>query len=169
MVVVAATFSVSNTGCSDPVEPTPTDTTDTTDTADPIVNSFTIGFDQYDLNLIESETFGVYNTAADRVYIYVSGNDSKNGFADFNIEIPNDSLGTYDTRNGAVFEVGTGTKGDVRREEFSADNSTLTVVLTEYGAVGEKIKGTFSGTVMRGIQSVQIKNGKFEVTRIDDE
>lgn len=170
MAVVAATFSVSNTGCSDPVEPTPTDTTDTTgNNTDAIVNSFKLGFDQYDLNLVESETFGVYNKAADRVYIFVSGNDARNGDADFNIEIPNDSLGTYDTRDGAVFEVGTGTRGDVRREEFSADNSSVKITLTEYNPVGEKIKGTFSGTVMRGIQSVQIQNGKFEVTRLQDE
>lgn len=171
LVIAAATIGLNNTGCSEVVEPTtPTDTTDTTETGLVLDNRFTLGFDTYTIDEDENTTSGVYNIAADRTYIFAAGNDPKNGDADFNIEFPGDSVGTFTVKDdGIVFECGTGTKGTVKREEFSADNTNLTVIVTEYGAVGEKIKGTFSGKVMKGINSLDIKNGSFEVERSPDE
>ena len=173
-MIVAASFGISNTGCSDtPVTPKPVDTTDTTGGGggEPIVNGFKIGFDQYDLTIEESLTYGVYNKAADRTYIYVSGNDGKNGDADFDFEFKGNMAGTFTNQSGGslVFSCGTGTVGDIKREEFASDAGLFTVVVTEYGAVGEMIKGTFSGQVKKGTNTYNVSNGYFEVERLADE
>ncbi len=172
LVIAATAIGLGNTGCGDTATPTPVDTTnnDTTGT-EVIVNEFKIGFDTYRLNLEDAKTYGVYNKAAKRTYIYVSGNDASNGDADFILEFEGNAKGTFNNTSPgtALLDLGTGTVGNVRREEFTSDGGTVTIMVTEYGAVGEKIKGTFSGTVMKGVNSVQIKNGQFQVTRVADE
>ncbi len=172
-MVVAASFGISNTGCSDdPVAPKPVDTTDTTGGGeDPIVNGFKIGFDQYDLTTEESKTYGVHNKAANRTYVYVAGNDGKNGDADFDFEFPGNMAGTFTNQAGGsvMFSCGTGTVGDIKREEFASDAALFTVVVTEYGAVGEMIKGTFSGKVKKGTNTFDVSKGYFEVERLADE
>jgi hypothetical protein len=47
----------------------------------------------------------------------------------------------------------------------------MTIIVTEYGAVGDHIKGTFSGVVKNGKtgQSVNITKGKFDVIRRDNQ
>lgn len=174
-MVVAASFGISNTGCTDtPVAPpAPVDTTDTTGGGgeDPIVNGFKIGFDQYDLTIEKSLTYGVYNKAADRTYVYVAGNDGKNGDADFDFEFPGKIAGTFTNQSpgSVMFSCGTGTVGDIKREEFASDAALFTVVVTEYGAVGEMIKGTFSGKVKKGTNTYDVSKGYFEVERLADE
>ena len=172
VALAALTFGTTITGCG-PETTTPTTPVDTTDNnPEPtFTNSLKVGFVQYDMDLDKERTFGVYNTGGDKTYISVFGNDADEGDVDFNIEFPGKTVGTFTTHDGggAVFECGTGTEGDIKRQEFSADNSEFTVVVTEYGAVGEKIKGTFSGKVKRGTNTIDVPNGKFEVTRLIDE
>lgn len=169
LALVAAVFGFSNTGCNETTEPTPVDTTnnDTTATSNKAA-SFTLGFDNYELDVDGAGTYGVYNVAANKTYIYIKGNDGKLGNADFEISVDSNTVGSYATSTGAAY-LGVGTGEGVKREEFTSDNGGVTVVITEYGAVGGKIKGTFSGTVRKGINSFQLKNGSFEVTRKPDE
>jgi hypothetical protein len=173
LALVAVIFGVNNTGCSgtetpDPVDTLPGDTTP----VEVIVNEFKIGFDTYKLNIEEDLTYGVYNSASDRTYIYVSGNDGSNGDADFAIEFDGNVAGTFTNTppETATFACGTGTVGDIRREEFTADGGTISITVTEYGdELTGVIKGTFTGTVMKGVNSYQVRNGKFEVKRKLDE
>ncbi|PCJ67190.1 MAG: hypothetical protein COA58_02405 [Bacteroidetes bacterium] len=171
--LTAISFGTTFTGCGPDNDPVIiTDTTTTGGNEDPVfANSLKVGFVQYDLTTVDDKTFGVYNTASNLTYISVFGNDADEGDADFNIEIPGTDTGTFTTHNagGGVFECGTGTEGDIKRQEYSADNSEFTIKVTEYGAVGEKIKGTFSGKVKRGTNSIDVPKGKFEVTRSPNE
>ena len=66
---------------------------------------------------------------------------------------------------------GAGEEGTIYREEFSASGSTMNIEVTEYGDIGEHIKGTFSGIVKNGrtSHSVNITKGKFDVIRRDDQ
>ena len=104
-------------------------------------------------------------------HFFVKGNDPVNGDADFNLKFPGNLADTFTTHNdgGLRFDCGTGTIGDIRRQEYSADNSAFTAIITEYGAVGSKVKGTFSGMVKIGTNSVNVTEGKFNVVRISDE
>ena len=170
--LAALTLGSTITGCG-PEPTTPTVPVDTTkDNPEPtFTNSIKVGFVEYDLNLDEDRTFGVYNVPSNSTYISVFGNDGTNGDVDFNIEFPGNTTGTFTTHDGGggVFECGTGTIGDVKRQEYSADNSEFTIVVTEYGAPGEMIKGTMSGKVKRGTNTIDVPNGKFEVVRAIDE
>ncbi len=169
LALAAVILGFNNTGCQTTTTPEPQDTLpgDTTPVEE-IVNEFKIGFDTYRLNIEEDLTYGVYNSAADRTYVYVSGNDGSNGDADFEFEFDGNMAGTFTNQNGgtATFACGTGTIGDIRREEFSADNGSISITVTEYGDEGTGvIKGTFTGTVLKGVNSYQVRNGKFEVKR----
>ena len=46
---------------------------------------------------------------------------------------------------------------------------TGSVTITEFGAEGEKITGTFSGTVTDGADTITITDGEFCVKNIGDE
>lgn len=178
LAFVASIFFITTTGCGTDDEPTAPKKADTTSTdttiTDPtdLPNKITVGFDDYTIATEASKTFGEYNTGKNETYLTISGQDSKNGQVDFQIEIPGNTTGSFQTgtTGNSTFELGTGTIGDVRREEFSASNSDFTIVVTEYGAVGEMIKGTFSGEVKNGKTGVTIKitKGEFEVLRRDD-
>lgn len=171
-ILLAVGFLFSTTGCDDETPEPPVTTTDTTDNNDPaIVNKMTVGFDRYELNIDETLTDGFYSTGDNSTVVNVSGNDGKEGDADFTLTFPGNTTGTFTTHNngGATFEAGTGTVGTVQRTEMDASSSDFTIVVTEYGAVGEKIKGTFSGKVKNtNSQSIDIKDGEFEVTRKAD-
>ncbi len=174
LALVSLTAMFGNTGCgSDPItKPSILDTAGT-DTIVPrtIFNQMKVGLKLYDLAISDEASFAVYNVGTNTTFIYVSGNDITNGEADFNIKFPGNMTDTFTTHNegGLVFECGTGTIGDIRRQEYSADNSALTAIVNEYGAVGERIKGTFSGVVKIGTNSVNLTGGKFDVLRRPNE
>jgi len=170
IVSIATMFGT--TGCgTDPVtKPTTSDSADTIVTRT-VFNQMKVGLVLYDLNLSDEESFAVYNAASNTTLLFVKGNDPVNGDADFNLKFPGNLADTFTTHNdgGLTFDCGTGTIGDIRRQEYSADNSAFTAIITEYGAVGSKVKGTFSGVVKIGTNSVNVTEGKFNVVRISDE
>lgn len=169
LVLLAVSFSMSTTSCSDDTPPIVTQPEDTTGTVE-ITNKITVGFDSYELTLDETLTSAFYKTTNQTSVINVYGNDATLGNADFQITIPGQAVGTFTSHNngGANVEIGTGE--GVRREEFNTNGTEFTVVVTEFGAVGEAIKGTFSGTVKdKFSKSVTVKNGTFDVIRTKDQ
>lgn len=169
LVLFAVGFAVSTTSCGGDDTggtPVPTDTTEVVT----YENTIEVGFDLYELDVRANLTEGFFESATNNTVIFVSGNDGSEGDADFNITVPGKDLGTYTTSgDGATFEAGTGAVGDVRRTEYNADATPMTIVITEYGDVGERIKGTFSGQVKNtSSQTLDIKNGKFDVERTPD-
>jgi hypothetical protein len=171
-ILLAVGFLFSTTGCDDdtPPEPpvVPVDTTEVVE----LNNQMKVGFDLYKLNINEVLTDGFYSTGDNTTVINVSGNDGTQGDADFTLTFPGKTTGSFSTQGMgelATFEAGTGAIGDVRRIEMNAGITPFTIEVTEYGAVGEKIIGTFSGTVKNtNSQSIEITEGKFEVTREND-
>ena len=166
---------IMTTGCgSDDTTTTPTvNNQDSTPTVT-IDNQIQIGLELFKLNEETDRTFGEYETRDTSTYISVFGNDPNYGDASFNITFPGQTTGTFVTVSGSSdvdFQAGAGEEGTIYREEYSASGSTMTIVVTEYGAVGEHIKGTFSGVVKNGRtgQSVNITKGKFDVIRRDDQ
>ncbi|MFY0643381.1 MAG: hypothetical protein JXR19_02835 [Bacteroidia bacterium] len=176
LVLLAGTFALTtNTSCSGSgSEPLPDDTTD--NNPDPVakVNGFKIGIDPtYELDIVEPLTYAVYNKAANKTYVFVSGNDGtkpqNEQDADFGLEFNTNMMGTYTKNEGARIDVGTGS--GIKRIEYTSDGAAITITVTEYGAVGGRVKGTFSGTVKAANQvgTVNITGGFFDVKRIDDE
>lgn len=168
-VMCALGFAVCTSSCGGDESggtPTPTDTVE----VKTFENTIQVGFDLYELDVRENLTEGFYESMSDNTVIFVSGNDSEEGDCDFNITIPGKDLGSYTTStDGATFEAGTGTVGDVRRIEYNSDGTTMTIEITEYGDVGERIKGTFSGQVKNtSSQTLDVRNGKFDVERTPD-
>ena len=173
LVLAFFAFSVSITSCSpdEPaVVPTTVDTTDTTE-EEAINNQMKVGFDLYQIKADKTLTDGYYNSATNKTIINVNGNDGDLGDADFEITIPGSSTGTFTVESdGATFEGGTGTVGDVKRKQYNAAGSVFSITISEYGGVGEKIIGTFSGKVKdQNNRSVDISQGKFEVFRAEDQ
>lgn len=172
-------FSVASlimtTGCgSDDTTTTPTDNNQDSTSTVTIDNQIQIGLELFKLNEETDRTFGEYDMRDTSTYISVFGNDPNYGDASFNITFPGQTTGTFVTVNGSSdvdFQAGAGEEGTIYREEYSASGSTMTIVVSEYGAVGEHIKGTFSGVVKNGRtgQSVNITKGKFDVIRRDDQ
>ncbi|HYG16755.1 MAG TPA: hypothetical protein VEC12_13445, partial [Bacteroidia bacterium] len=52
------------------------------------------------------------------------------------------------------------------KEKFLSTNMKMNI--TEYGAFGEPVKGTFSGTAIRNTLNITITNGKFTVVHYPD-
>ena len=176
LVLLAGTFALTtNTGCSGTgTEPLPQDTTD--DDPDPTekINGFKIGIDPtYELDVVDALTYAVYNKAANKTYVFVSGNDGtkpqNEQDADFGLEFNTNMTGSYTKNEGARIDVGTGS--GIKRIEYTSDGAAITINVSEYGAVGERVKGTFSGTVKAANQvgTVNISGGFFDVKRIEDE
>jgi len=174
LLIVSAAALTMTTGCGDDTNTTPTNNTQDSTSTVTIENQIQIGLELFKLNEEVDRTFGEYTTSETSTYISVFGNDQNYGDASFNITFPGESTGTFVTEEGSSvvdFQAGAGEEGTIRREEYSASGSTMTIVVTEYGAIGEHIKGTFSGTVKNGRtgQSVNITKGKFDVVRRDDQ
>ncbi|MDB4160942.1 hypothetical protein N9772_01070 [Bacteroidia bacterium] len=174
LMAVAAIIGTTTTSCGgeDPVAPK-VSTTDTTETAVEANNKVRVGLKDYSIVEEAARTNSTYISGEDKTAIIVFGSDNTHGDIDFQITFKGKSTGTYTSSevgdNGLVFGLGTGTEGDVRRQEHEASTTTLTVIVTEYGEVGEQVKGTFSGQVKNvNGQTVNISNGEFEVTRKED-
>lgn len=175
LVFVAAIFALTtNTGCSGGTNPIPQDTTSNDTTPEKTIsNGFTAGFDVFKLDVVDALTYGVYNKAANKTYIFVSGNDGtrpeNEQDADIAIELDSNIVGTFTKNEGARIDLGTGS--GIKRTEYTSDGYAVTVVITQYDAPGGRIKGTFSGTIKAAnqVSSVQLKSGYFDVKRKDDE
>lgn len=175
LLVLAGTFAITtHTSCGSSTPPIPQDSTDNNDSnAAGAVNGFKIGFDEYELDINASLTYGVYNKAANKTYIYVSGNDASQAEneqnAEFALEVDSNIVGSFGKNDGARIDVGTGS--GVKRLEYTSDGASITIVITEYGAPGGRIKGTFSGSVKESnaVSTTPITNGFFDVLRKDDE
>jgi len=163
------------TGCGDDtVTPTPVDTTE--DNSPDIFNRFTAGFEQYDLVIEPNSTYGVFNATTGLTTINVVGESTRvvgtpvvDGHAEMEIKVYTDDVGTYRQADQDDVEIEVATGEGIRREEFSwDDNSNMVVSITQYDSVGGIIKGTFSGVLKNGINSVTFKNGEFQVERIED-
>ena len=177
-LILLLTFTaalIMTTGCgSDDTSSTPNNNNQDSTPTVTLENQIQIGLKLFKLNEETDRTFGEYDTRDTSTYISVFGNDANHGDASFNITFPGQTTGTFVTVNGSSdvdFQAGSGEEGTVRREEFSASGSTMTIIVTEYGAIGEHIKGTFSGVVKNGKtgQSVNITKGIFDVIRRDDQ
>jgi hypothetical protein len=173
-IAVAAIIGTTTTSCSDdtPVQPN-NSSSDTTITGAEAKNKLRVGLKDYAIVEEAARTNSTYISGKDETSIIVFGSDDTNGDIDFQITFKGKSTGTYSSSeigdNGLVFGLGTGTVGDVRRQEHEASSTTLTVIVTEYGGVGEQVKGTLSGQVKNvNGQTVNITNGEFEVTRKED-
>jgi hypothetical protein len=174
ILIVLSTVYIGSisTGCSDkPVAtPAPKDTTTTGDTSGNVVtdNQLNIGIKLYKLVTSKEGAKGGYSVSTSKTTISVDGTDSKNGPANFDIKFTGTKAGTFTIAGGNLeFACGRGEQNTVYREEFGAAGSIFTVDITEYGPVGGKIKGTFSGTVknVKTGQSVPVTLGVFSVTR----
>ena len=172
LVIGTVAFMGSGTGCTTETPPDTTDTTDTTDSTgggNNLENSFRLGLDDYDLTTVANLTSATYNKAANKTYIFITGNDAKNGDATVIMEFNGKTTGSFvaNAADTAKFEMETGS--GVTKEYFDANGAGVTMVVTDYGDVGGTIKGTFSGNVKKGINTLAVSKGKFEVERSPDE
>ena len=174
LIAVAAIIGTTTTSCGgeDPVTPkNPTSTTDTTEIGVEANNKVRVGLKDYSIVEEAARTNSTYMSGKDETAIIVFGSDNTHGDINFQITFKGKTTGTYTSSevgdNGVVFGLGTGTGNRV--QEHEASTTTLTVIVAEYGEVGEQIKGTFSGQVKNvNGQTVNISNGEFEVTRKAD-
>mgnify|MGYP001597766732 CR=1 FL=1 len=174
LMAVAAIIGTTTASCGgeDPVAPNmlPADTSENEVEAK---NKVRVGLKDYSIVEEAARTNSTYAPGKDETAIIVFGSDNTHGDIDFQITFKGKSTGTYTSSEigdkGMVFGLGTGTEGDVRRQEHDASSTTLTVIVTEYGEVGNRVKGTFSGQVKNvNGQTVNISDGEFQVTRKAD-
>jgi hypothetical protein len=181
-VFAALIMGSSVTGCgSDDVPAAPTNTTDTTDTADTTDNSgggtvtfknkVKVGFDDYSIVEDPDLTNGNYNKTTGNTEVIVFGTDASNGDVNFSLTFPGKLVGSYfrTLAPGTSFSIGVGTIGENDRTEYSASSTEFVINVTEYGDVGGRIKGTFSGEAKSpASQTLPITKGEFDVERRAD-
>lgn len=152
--------------------PTPTPTPTPTPVVTP--NSFTLTGDGY-----TDKKFEITSPSTAEVYHKSSNN---NNYVKVIGMIGEDSVFMYFNMAGGpaanTYPWGGFTGGTIfitpkngEEKAYSTKAGTGTFVITEYGAVGKKVKGTFSGTFVNPFTSVsvEIKAGNFEVTRTADQ
>ena len=110
-----------------------------------------------------------YSNNSKLVKIVISDAEPYATNSDFHFEFVADKKGTgaftllqYVNTPRAVWEM------DDRgvKEKFLSTNMKMNI--TEYGAFGEPVKGTFSGTAIRNTLNITITNGKFTVVHYPD-
>ncbi len=162
-----------SSGCGDDTSTPPAKNDDNNNnTTDPIVyTSFKMGLYFYQLVLTTTGNTANYKTAFDITRIIITGNDSKQGKTEVLMEFPGNKPGIFKQadEDDVLLEI-TGNKGDkVKEVTYQTDPETnLIINVLEYGAVGDTIRGTFSGKLKVGINSYLVKEGKFAVQRKDD-
>jgi hypothetical protein len=154
-----------------------TDVCSTSDPTNPsggnLQQSFTINGDGFNnqnivINTIFATGFAVYSISDDLTVGIAAGNS-----ASLNISFPGNSTGSFSLPNDdIVFSTSIDNK-----QYLSTENLQITV--TQYGGVGQKIKGTFSGSAKRSVYNevtqtvdefeVTITNGNFEIQRNPDQ
>ncbi len=170
VMMLAPLFVVSN-GCGGDEVVIPPDTTDTIpkDTAGA---GFQVGFDKYLLVLDNNQTDAHYRAADGKTLIYIVGRSEKGaqgvveGKGEVELVLPGNVVGTWAQSNMDDITIELATGEPPTRTEYSYDaNSNMKITITEYGEVGGKISGTFSGLLKTGINSRDVKDGFFSVTR----
>lgn len=171
--LIAGGFFLSE--CNEPSPPAPVVTPKDT-TAPKPVNKFKAGFEVYNLDINVDLTYGAYNKTVGQTAILADGVSSKNsipgavsGPGDFKITFEGQGKGTYTQASGIFIDLEVGTDVGIKRNEYGTDSkSDVVVTVTEWGAVGGRIKGTFTGTLKTGINSIKIGEGVFDVLRRPD-
>ena len=173
-LMVAPLFMVSN-GCGGDEAVTPPDTTDNT-VKDTAGAGFKVGFDVYQLVLDQNQTDGHYRAADGKTIIFIVGRSKKadqgvvDGKGEVELTFVGSAPGSYTQANMDDVTIELATGEHPTRTEYSYDaNSKMVINITEYGPVGGQIKGTFSGTLKTGINSRDVRNGFFTVTRTADQ
>jgi hypothetical protein len=172
-MMIAPMLIISN-GCGDD----PVTLPDTTDTIpkDTAGAGFKVGFDIYELVINDDQTDGHYRAADNKTLINVVGQSEKadggvvEGKGEIELEFPGNIAGSWSQANMDEITIELATGVLPMRTEYSYDaNSNMIITITEYGEVGEKIKGTFSGLLKSGINQRDVRNGFFSVTRSADQ
>tara|TARA_B110000967_G_scaffold164064_1_gene171222 strand:- start:7159 stop:7710 length:552 start_codon:yes stop_codon:yes gene_type:complete len=170
-VFTALVIGSSVTGCgSDDVPPVATvDTTDNNGGSTVIIkNKVTVGLFAYNILEDSERTYANYSSSTGNTELIVYGRDENNGAIDFNIVFPGKTARVYlrEDEDGTAFQIGTGVIGDLKRKEYSALTTEFTITVTEVGAVGGRIKGTFTGQAKSSAgQTINITKGEFDVVR----
>lgn len=170
MIVAGFATIISTTGCSGTGTPTPQDTTDNTQPT--IVNGFNLGLDKFEVTTNDNQSFAAFGTSQNKTFITIVGKDTKQPTDEqevtLYIDIDSNAVGTYTQANGkATLQLGVGT--GIKHQDFAS--TSLTVTITQYDAVGGRIKGTFSGSAKATNQTstTGITNGYFDVVRNADQ
>jgi hypothetical protein len=173
-VFAALVIGSAITGCGGD-DALPVASADTTDdsggTTVTFKNKVKVGFDDYSIVEDPVLTTGNYNKTTGNTEVNVFGTDANNGDVNFSLTFPGKLVGT-DFRTlapGTSFSIGVGTIGEKERTEYSASSTEFVINVTEYGDVGGRIKGTFSGQAKSpASQTINITKGEFDVERSVD-
>ena len=166
---------IAQVGCSDDeVPPTPPADTTTTEIDTPRVG-FTVSFQNYQLVLDDNQSSASYRKDLDQTEIVAVGYSTKGesgasitSKAEIELVFGGKTTGLY-TENSTDFSFEIATGEGAKRVESSSDNTTpCAVTVTEYGEVGEKIKGTFTADLKSGISSRTFSKGFFDMVRDSD-
>jgi hypothetical protein len=120
-------------------------------------NSFVItgaGYNNKYVRLQTAVSIGLYYVADDVTGVTAAAMDT----ASFSLVFPGKTTGTFTKQSGAL----------AYKNVNSAAAETLNINVTEYGAVGDHIQGTFEGTFQSTLGEITITNGKFCVIRQPD-
>ena len=120
-------------------------------------NSFVItgaGYNNKYVRLQTAVALGYYSVKDSVTGLTAAGMDT----ASFSLVFPGKTTGSFAWQSGSL----------VYKNLVTAAAQTLNIVVTEYGAVGEDIKGTFEGTFQSAQGVITITNGKFCVVRHPD-
>ncbi len=163
---------VVGTGCGgEVVDPEPKDTTPVVQLDSPTAG-FTASFDNYQLVVDQSKSVANYQDASKRTSIVIVG-ESHDGHGGSNISDKAEIEVVFDGDKAAVFTEATPgflcsikTGEGAKETEFqTSGGSSFILEITKYGAPGEMIEGTFSGTLKAGISSKQFSKGYFKIKR----
>lgn len=164
-----------NVGCGD--DDTPPIIQDTTDTvvADTPAFGFTVSFQNYQLVLDANQSSASYRKDLDESLVTLVGYSTKGesgatitSKAELELTFPGKTAGIVtEQTTGFTLEIATG-EGAKRVESSSDIANSMTVTISEYGEVGEMIKGLFTGELKSGINSRAFTKGYFNIERDAD-
>ncbi len=120
-------------------------------------NSFVISGAGYNNKYVRLQTvvsLGIYYTKDDVTGISCAAMDT----VSFSLLFPGKTTGSFAWQSGAL----------VYKNLNTAGAKTVNINVTEYGAVGDHIRGTFEGTFQSGSGPITITEGKFCVIRQPD-
>ncbi len=170
-MMVAPMFFV-GTGCGPDGDDTPIIVDTTPTVIDTPRCGFTVSFDNYQLVLENDASGAYYDMATNKTTIEVVGYSTKGvgeatitSKAEVELSFNGKDTGMMD-QNTVGFELRIATGEGTKLIESTSDvTNALTVNISEFGEVGELVKGTFTGKLKTGINSRDFSKGYFEVTR----
>ena len=164
-----------NVGCGgDDTPPVIQDTTPTVVTDTPACG-FTVSFQNYQLVLDPNQSAASYRKDLNETLIALVGYSTKGesgasitSKAEMELTFPGKQAGILtEQTTGFTLEIATG-EGAKRVESSSDIANSMTVTISEYGEVGEMIKGIFTGELKSGINSRSFSKGYFNIKRDAD-